>query len=250
MLTKIHWFTFVLISIAFIINLQSPPASIAADVKYEGNRLSVHANGVPLEQLLSMVEKQTGIQFLYDDLLAETNVYANFENNSLDDGVRRILLQFNYAAIYNGLGYMKTVLVLNRQRASLKSPGNRIKLYAALQETDINDIPDQLEPPPLDLSVTLKDQEDARPFSEQLSEKGLSGHDMPPGATENVIPPPGEEALSPVVNPNVSPPPEAEPLAPVVDPNVSPPPGEDPLEPDNVSTLSSDTEKQDAPQAN
>lgn len=243
-MTKIYWFTFVLISIAFMISPQSLPASTTADVEYDGKQVSVHANGVPLKQLLAMVEKHTGIQFSYDDWLAETNVYANFENNSLADGVRRILLQFNYATIYDESGQIKKILILKRQRASSKNSGDQIQLYASQQETDINDKPDQAELPPLW-------EQPSEQFSEQISAMGPSGHDMPSGANENVIPPPGEEALSPVVDPDVSAPPGAEPLSPVVDPNVSPPPGEDPLEPDNVTTLSSDTEKQAAsPAAN
>ncbi len=239
MLTKIHCFTLVMISIACIFNLQSSLASTAAGVKFDGKRFSVHANGVPLEQLLSMVEKQTGIQFSYDKLLAETNVFANFENNSLDDGMRRILLQFNYAVIYTESGHIKAVLVLNRQRASSKIPGNMTELRASLQETEINDTLGQFEPLPNDISDTLADQEDAGPFSEQLSEKGPSERDIPPGANEDGIPPPGDEAQSPVVDPNQPPPPGEESIEPEpssietlprgIDPNVSPPPGDEPL---------------------
>ncbi len=233
MSTKIHWLTFVFIAICFIINPQSSTASTTADVKYDGKRLSVNAIGVPLEQLLSMVEKHTGVEFSYDDLLAETNVYANFENNSLDEGIRRILLQFNYAVIYNGSGHMETILVFNRQRASSKNPADQTELYASQQETDINDMsetfsepPEQVEAPPDDISIKFPDPEQSSPFSEQPSEKGTSLNDIPPGANENVIPPPGEEALSPVVDPNVTPPPGQEHIAPVVDQNVTPPPGE------------------------
>ena len=234
MLTKIHWLTFVFIAICFIINPQSPTASTTADVKYDGKRLSVHASGVPLEQLLSTVEKHTGIQFSYNELLAETNVYANFENNSLDEGVRRILLQFNYAVIYTGSGHMKTVLVVNRKRASSKNPADQTELYASQQQTDTNDIPvtilEQGEAPPNDIPIALADQEGAPPFSGQVTGQGTRERDIPPGAKEGVTPPPGEEHLAPVVDPNVTPPPGEESLKLVVDPNVTPPPGEEPLE--------------------
>ena len=239
MLTKIYWFTFVLVSIFFVINPQSPVASTTTDVKYDGKRLSVQASGIPLEQLLSMVEKQTGIHFSYDDLLAETNVYANFENNSLADGVRRMLLQFNYAAIYDESGHIKTVWIVNRKRGSSESRGDQIDLYESQQQTVINDImdvsetiPDQEDAPPDYIAVTLADQEGAPPFSEQVSGQEASGHDIPPGANESVTtPPPGEEPLKPVVDPNASPPPGEEALAPVVDTSVTPPAGQKPLEP-------------------
>ena len=234
MLTKIHWLTFVFIAICFIINPQSPLASTTADVKYDGNRLSVHADGVALGQLLSMVEKHTGIQFSYNELLAEMNVYANFENNVLPDGIRRILLQFNYAAIYDGSGHLKKVWVLKRQRGSSESPGNHTELYASQQETDVNDMPvtfsDPVEAPPDDISVTFPDPRQSSPSSEQIFGQGARILDIPPGVQQqgayaDVTPPPGEDPLAPVVNPNISPPPGVEALSPGVNPNLLPPPG-------------------------
>ena len=181
MLTKIHWLTFVLISIAFIINPQNPTASTTPDVKYEGKQFSVHASGVPLEQLLSMVEKHTGIQFSYDDLVADIDVYANFENSSLTDGILRILRQFNYAVIYDGSGHVNYVLVLNRQGASSKNPGYQTGLFASRQQIDMDEIlgthPDQLEAPTNDIFATHPDQEDTTPFSEQVSRQDASGQD-------------------------------------------------------------------------
>ena len=254
MSAKNHWVTFVLISIAFIfiINLQSPQASTTPDVKFDGKQLSVHVSGVPLEQLLSMVEKHTGISFSYDDLAAETNVYANFENNSLVDGIRRILLQFNYAVIYNRLGHMETVLVLNRQRASSKNQADQTELYASQQQTDINDIPvtilGQEEAPPNAISIELADQEGSPVFSGQVARQGSIESDTPPEAKENVTPPPGEEQLAPVVDPKVTPPPGEEPLKPVVDTNGAPPPGEESLEQksDADSIFQSENEEQAA----
>jgi hypothetical protein len=240
MLTKIYWFTFVFIAISFITNPQSPTASTTADVKYDGKRLSVHADGVALGQLLSMVKKHTGIQFSYNELLAEMNVYANFENNVLPDGIRRILLQFNYAAIYDGSGHIKKVWVLNRQRGSSKSPVDQARLNTSQQETEINDMSgtfsDPVEAPPEDISTTLPDPEQSSPFPEQVFEQGAKVLDIPPGAEQHrayvdMIPPPGAESVAPVVNQNLSPPPGAEPLAPVVNQNLSPPPGAEPLAP-------------------
>jgi len=257
MLTKIHWLTFVLISIAFIINPQNPTASTTPDVKYEGKRLSVHADGVVLDQLLSMVAEQTGTQFSYDDLVADIDVYANFENNSLADGIRRILRQFNYAVIYDGSGHVKSVLVLNGQGASSKSPGSQTGLFASQLQNDMYEIlethPDQLEAPPNDMFATHPDQEDTTPFSAQGSAQDAGDQDSaPPGVDENDTPPQGEESPSPMVDPDVSPKTGEETLKPVVDPNVTPPPGEKPLEqePKAESTFPSDTQEQAVPEAN
>ena len=217
MLTKIQWLAFVLISIAFIINPQNSTASTSPDVKYEGKRLSVHADGVVLDELLSMVAEQTGIQFSYDDLVADIDVYANFENSSLADGIRLILRQFNYAVIYDGSGHVKYVLVLNRQGAPSKIPADQTELYALQQDTDINDTPEIFSEQPVQVeapsdTISFPDPEQSSPSSNQLSEQGTSEHDMspaqymPPGA-EYGIPPGGEAPL--VVDPDLPPPPGA-----------------------------------------
>ena len=262
MLKKIYWLTFIfiLISISFINKPQIPAAATSADVKYDGERLSVHAEEFPIGQLLSMLEKQTGILFSYDDSLAEETVFANFENNSLADGIRRILLQFNYATIYDESGQYKYILILKRKRASSKYSGDPTALHASQQQSDINDIPvtflEQVEPPPDAMPVAIADQEDAPPLSGEFTGQWASIPDIPPGSKEGETPPPpGEKPLTPVVDPNVTQPPGAEPLAPVVDPNVSPPLEEEALEPtpslepNAESTFPTNTEKQADSQA-
>ena len=185
MLARMYWFALVLISIYLIINVQAPSASTTARVDYDGKRLSVHADGVALGELLSMVEKQTGVRFSYDDSLAETIVYANFENNVLADGIKRILSQLNHAIVYDGSGDIRTVLIVGCQMASLESQGNQEELYASQPENDI--------------SVTLSEQEEAMPFSVQGPGQEPDVHLLPPGA-ETPIPlqiPPGAEVPIP-----------------------------------------------------
>ena len=175
------WFTFILLSISFIISFQNSSAATTARVDYDRNRLSVHADGIALGELLSMVEKQTGVRFSYDDLLAETIVYANFENNVLADGIKRILSQLNHAIVYDGSGGIRTVFIVGRQMASSESQRNQGKLYASQPENDI--------------SVTLSEQEEAVPFSVQTPGQEPDVHLLPPGA-EAPIPlqvPPGAE---------------------------------------------------------
>ncbi len=186
MLTKTCWFTFILMSISLIINLQSPIASTTADVKYDGKRLSVQADGVALGQLLSEVEKQTGVRFSYDDFLAETVVYANFENNTLADGIKRILSQLNHAIVYDGSGDIRTVLVVDRQMASLQSQRNQGELYASQPENDI--------------SVTLSEQEEAVLFSEHGPGQEPDVHLLPPGAEAPIslqVPPGADDVPNP-----------------------------------------------------
>lgn len=190
MLTRIYWFAFVFISVLFVANLQTPLASTTAHVNYDGKRLSVRADGVVFGQVLSMVEKQTGVRFSYDNISAETIFYANFENNTLADGIKRILSQFNHAMVYNGSGHIRTVLVLHRQMASLGNHRNQGELYVSqpVDEVPENDLSDN------DVSAAIQDEE-AEAFSELTPGQTPDGHLLPPGV-EPSIPtqaPPGAE---------------------------------------------------------
>jgi len=188
MLTRIYWFAFVFISVLFVTNLQTPLASTTAHVNYDGKRLSVRANGIALGQVLSMVEKQTGVRFSYDTISAETIVYANFENNTLADGIKRILSQFSHAMVYNGSGHIRTVLVLGRQMASLQSHRTQGELYVS---QPVDEVPDN------DVSAAIQDEE-AEASSVQTPGQGPDGHFPPPGG-EPSLPseaPPGAENQS------------------------------------------------------
>lgn len=236
MLTRISWFTFVLISLFFIANLQIPAAATIAHVDFDGKRLSVHADGVALGQLLSTMAEQTGVQFSYDDLVADIVIYANFDSSPLPDGIRRILSQFNHAVIYDRSGQVKYVLVLRRQGASSKSAGSQTGQLASHRQIDMDEIsrtlPDQLEAPSNDISATYPDQEETTPSSEQVSWQEASGNDLapPPEADESDIPLQGEESPTPMVDPNGTPMTGEEPLESVVNSNLAPPPpGEEPL---------------------
>ena len=78
---KIYRFLIFLISI-FTLAVPQALAVLPAQVNYDGERISVHADGVSLGQLLSLIEKQTGVQFSLNSLAAETIVHANFIINS------------------------------------------------------------------------------------------------------------------------------------------------------------------------
>ena len=196
MLTRIYWFAFVFISVFFVFNLQTPLASTTAHVDYDGKSLSVHADGATLGQLLSLIEEQTGVRFSYDTVSAETIVYANFENNTLADGVKRILSQFSHAIVYNESGHIRTVLVLERQMASLQHHRNQDEMNVSPQP--MNEVPLD-EGPENNLSdndlSTAGSEEEAETLSVQIPGQGPDGHLPPPGG-EPVLQsevPPGAE---------------------------------------------------------
>lgn len=198
MLTRIYWVAFIFISVLFVVNLQTPLASTTAHVDYDGKSLSVHADGAALGQVLSLIEEQTDVRFSYDTISAETIVYANFENNTLADGIKRILSQFNHAMVYNGSGHIRKVLVLNRQMASLQRHRNQGEVNvsqpmdeAPLAEAPENDLSDN------DVSAEMHNNE-AKAFSVQIPGQGPDGNSPPPGG-EPSLPsqaPPGAENQS------------------------------------------------------
>ena len=197
MLTKMYCFATVFLLIVFIVNPQVVlSASAAVDVKYEENRLSVRADGVSLAQLLSTVEKKTGVVFSYDDAMVALPVSVYFENNTLSDGLGRILSHFNYSTIYDKSHHIKSVSILNRKKVSGVTAGNR---------TDSSESFESLE----DMIMALDDDEE-NVFS-----------DVPPDRDETKLP-------FSAVDPNVPPPPGEEPLKTVLDPNIPLPPGVDP----------------------
>ena len=171
---------------------------------------------------------------------------ASFDGAIPPGGVGKITLSVSTK------GYQGSIS--KRARVYSNDPKNKqatLTLMASVKE------PNKVEVSPNDISITLPDQKEAPPFSEQISGQGASGHNIPPGAEQlgagaNVIPPLGEEPVAPVMDPNVTPPPGAEPIAPVVDPNVIPPPGAEPLkptpslEPNAQNVVPSDTEEENA----
>ncbi len=182
-----YWFTLVLVLLILSINVQGLSKSTNVRVDYDGKLLSVHAGGVALGQLLLMVEKRTGVQFSYDRLSAEKIVYADFENNSLVDGIKRILSQLNHAMLYDESGHVRTVLVLDRQLALREGPDKQRELYMSQPNNDI--------------SETVLSKEKAEPLSGQGPGQGEnSPPPPPPGPEDNVLlqgPPGAENRLPP-----------------------------------------------------
>jgi hypothetical protein len=158
---KIYPVLIILISI-FILAFPQAQAVLPTQVDYDGERISVCADGVSLGQLLSLVEKQTGVQFFLNSLAAETIVYANFKNDSLSDGIKRILSKSNHAILYDGSGRIRTVFVFERQQALSKSFNNQKEQFYAQKESES--------------------------FSEQNPDQGPEGQRPPPWASQTLSP--------------------------------------------------------------
>ncbi len=84
-------------------NSQSQPESPLqpADevVTFRDNRLIIKANAVPLEKILAIVTRETGVAFFIKGS-AETPVTADFEASDLEKGIKRLIRGLNSVFYY------------------------------------------------------------------------------------------------------------------------------------------------------
>jgi hypothetical protein len=83
-------------------------------VEVKGGRISVHADGIPLGELLTAVGALTEVQFGLDKSLAEERVFVDFEGLPLPQGIKKIIHPFNCAEIYDDTGRLCKVVILGR----------------------------------------------------------------------------------------------------------------------------------------
>lgn len=87
-------------------------------VVVEGDRLTVHTEGVPLGELLTVIENMTGIQFAFDELTAAKKIFLDFNGLDLSEGIKKIVRPLSFAAIYDGTGKLRKVIILGRWKGS------------------------------------------------------------------------------------------------------------------------------------
>lgn len=86
----------------------------ANPVQFDGNRLSVHAEGMVLVELLLAVEDMTGVQFTFDELVATEKIFVDFSGLPLSEGIKRMIFPLNCAAIYDDTGRLRKVVILGQ----------------------------------------------------------------------------------------------------------------------------------------
>jgi len=89
-------------------------ANSANPVKIDGDRLSVHVDGMTLGELLVVVEEKTGVQFGCDEVVASEKIYLDFTGLPLSEGIEKIIYPWNSAAIYDDTGKLRRVIILGR----------------------------------------------------------------------------------------------------------------------------------------
>jgi hypothetical protein len=85
---------------------KTPPYVLRYDD--DANRLTVHADGVPLDDLMHDLQAQTGLR-LRGDLLDGRLVYKRFDQLPLDQALDRLLGRQNFLLIYGRSGRPETL---------------------------------------------------------------------------------------------------------------------------------------------
>jgi hypothetical protein len=89
------------------------PAQVPAAIEWDGRRLSVQAEQIPLRDVLDAVARRTGVAFRGTASLQE-DVSFHFSELSLDEALRQLAAGFNHVVVEERtpLGEIEPVLVL------------------------------------------------------------------------------------------------------------------------------------------
>ena len=103
----------------------------AKRVEVMGDRMSVQVKGVPLGELLILVEDLTGVHFGFDELIAKRETFVDFEDLSVSEGIRKIIFPLSCAMIYDEMGKLRKVVILGRGKDSGAREGREVEERAS-----------------------------------------------------------------------------------------------------------------------
>jgi hypothetical protein len=87
-------------------------------VEVDGDRLSVHAEGIALDELLAVVEEVTGVEFTFTGSVATKKIFVDFRGLPLAKGIKKILHPLSCAAVYDDTGKIRKVVILGQLKGS------------------------------------------------------------------------------------------------------------------------------------
>lgn len=87
-------------------------------VEVDGDRLSVHAEGVALDELLAVVEEMTGVEFTFTGSVATKKIFVDFNGLPLSEGIKKIVNPLSCAAVYDNTGKLRRVVILGQWKGS------------------------------------------------------------------------------------------------------------------------------------
>ena len=92
--------------------------SAFANVKVEGDRISVDAKGIALGELVKEIKNSTGIEFELSKTLMEKKISVSFKELSLPEGLKKIIDPLNYAVVYDPSGMISKVIIIDTNEDS------------------------------------------------------------------------------------------------------------------------------------
>jgi hypothetical protein len=88
-------------------------------VQVDQNQITVHVDGIALEDILETVANSTGVQFIVDQELAKKRITLEFDRLPLADGIKKILFSVNHAILEDDSGKLWKVFVFGQGTDSL-----------------------------------------------------------------------------------------------------------------------------------
>lgn len=109
-----------IIIFCFIMLLISAKSEADTLLKQDENGLfCAHLKQVELTEVKKIFEKEYGIKFKGEEFLFQTTITISFENLSLEEALKRVLIRKNYAITYNSVGKILDVTLLPGTRDTL-----------------------------------------------------------------------------------------------------------------------------------
>jgi hypothetical protein len=113
---------FVMLTLGILLVGDRVPANGANTVEVDGDRISVHAEGISLGELLEDVEEKTGVQFTFTGAGAAKQIFVDFKMLPLAEGIKKILHPLSCAAVYDDMGKLRRVVILGQWKGSETRP--------------------------------------------------------------------------------------------------------------------------------
>ena len=88
-------------------------------VQVDQNQITVHVDGIALEDILETVANSTGVQFIVDQELAKKRITLEFDRLPLTAGIKKILFSLNHATLEDDSGKLRKVFIFGQGTDSL-----------------------------------------------------------------------------------------------------------------------------------
>jgi hypothetical protein len=179
-------------------------------VEVDGDRLSVHAEGIALDELLAAVEEMTGVEFTFTGSVATKKIFVDFNGLPLSEGIKKIVNPLSCAAVYDDTGKLRKVVILGQwQGSATQAPreggdepprsGHGMAPWTELKGPDAPDVskglPSRKGPPRLGTSSldTPSSRDEERATEGPSGEKAYGGVGPPESQAESLEGPPTAE---------------------------------------------------------